>query len=102
MLIGYARGSTDKQDLEANRRILLELGVTADHVYLDKACSGTTRARPGLDQALVAVRADDTLVTRNSTGSLARCPTPARSATPSPHAPPGSSSAPWSTTPPTR
>jgi DNA invertase Pin-like site-specific DNA recombinase len=63
MLIGYARCSTDKQDLEANRQILLELGVAAEHIYLDKAYSGTNRARPGLDQALAAVRAGGTVVT---------------------------------------
>ncbi|GGQ42925.1 recombinase family protein [Couchioplanes azureus] len=62
VLIGYARCSTDKQDLEANRQILLDLGVPADQIYLDRAYSGTTRARPGLDQALAAVRAGDTLV----------------------------------------
>jgi DNA invertase Pin-like site-specific DNA recombinase len=61
-LIGYARCSTDKQDLEANRQVLLGLGVPADQIYLDRAYSGTTRARPGLDQALAAVRAGDTLV----------------------------------------
>lgn len=60
--IGYARCSTDKQDLEANRQILLDLGVPADQIYLDRAYSGTTRERPGLDQALAAVRAGDTLV----------------------------------------
>jgi DNA invertase Pin-like site-specific DNA recombinase len=60
--IGYARCSTDKQDLEANRQILLELGVPADQLYLDRAYSGTNRDRPGLDQALAAVRAGDTLV----------------------------------------
>ncbi len=60
--IGYARCSTDKQDLEANRQILLELGVRADQIYLDRAYSGTSRQRPGLDQALAAVRAGDTLV----------------------------------------
>jgi DNA invertase Pin-like site-specific DNA recombinase len=60
--IGYARCSTDKQDLEANRQILLELGVPADQIYLDRAYSGPTRARPGLDQALAAVRTGDTLV----------------------------------------
>lgn len=49
MLIGYTRCSTDKQDLEANRQILLELGVAAEQVYLDKAYSGTNRDRPGLD-----------------------------------------------------
>jgi DNA invertase Pin-like site-specific DNA recombinase len=62
ILIGYARCSTDKQDLHANRQILLELGVLPDQIYLDRAYSGTTRARPGLDQALTAVRAGDTLV----------------------------------------
>jgi DNA invertase Pin-like site-specific DNA recombinase len=60
--IGYARCSTDKQDLEANRQILLALGVSTEHIYLDRAYSGTSRDRPGLDQALAAVRAGDTLV----------------------------------------
>jgi DNA invertase Pin-like site-specific DNA recombinase len=63
ILIGYARCSTDKQDLESNRQILLDLGVPAEHIYLDKAYSGTNRDRPGLDQALAATRAGDTLVT---------------------------------------
>ncbi|HLQ53671.1 MAG TPA: recombinase family protein [Streptosporangiaceae bacterium] len=31
-------------------------------MYLDKGLTGTNRARPGLDQALAAVRAGDTLV----------------------------------------
>ena len=60
--IGYARCATDKQDREANRQILLELGVSAGQIYLDHAYSGTNRNRPGLDQALAAVRAGDTLV----------------------------------------
>jgi DNA invertase Pin-like site-specific DNA recombinase len=62
ILIGYARCSTDRQDLDANRQFLLGLGVPADQIYLDRAYSGTTRARPGLDQALAAVRPGDTLV----------------------------------------
>ena len=62
MLIGYARCSTDKQDLEANRQILLDLGVDPNNIYLDRAYSGSTRARPGLDKSLAAVRAGDTLV----------------------------------------
>ncbi|WP_274383759.1 hypothetical protein [Actinoplanes flavus] len=37
VLIGYARCSTDKQDLEAHRRILLDLGVPADQLHLDWA-----------------------------------------------------------------
>ncbi|MEV8510198.1 recombinase family protein [Actinoplanes sp. NPDC051475] len=60
--IGYARCSTDKQDFEANRQILLDLGVPDDRIYVDHAYSGTNRARPGLDQALAAVRPGDTLV----------------------------------------
>jgi hypothetical protein len=61
-LIGYARCSTDKQDLTANRNRLLELGVAEDRIYLDRGLTGTSRARPGLDQALAAVRTGDTLV----------------------------------------
>jgi DNA invertase Pin-like site-specific DNA recombinase len=61
-LIGYARCSTDKQDLVAQRAALEALGVAPDRVYVDHGLSGTTRVRPGLDQALAAVRAGDTLV----------------------------------------
>ena len=61
-LIGYARCSTDKQDLAAQGTALEALGVAADRTYVDQGLSGTTRARPGLDQALAAVRAGDTLV----------------------------------------
>lgn len=61
-LIGYARCSTDKQDLAAQQAALLALGVAADRIYTDHGLTGTNRARPGLDQALAAVRAGDTLV----------------------------------------
>ncbi|GAA3618297.1 recombinase family protein [Nonomuraea rosea] len=61
-LIGYARCSTDEQDLTAQRQILLGLGVADERIYLDHGLTGTNRARPGLDQALAAVRAGDTLV----------------------------------------
>lgn len=61
-LIGYARCSTDKQDLAAQRDALLRLGVSPERVYTDHGFSGTNRARPGLDQALAAVRSGDTLV----------------------------------------
>jgi DNA invertase Pin-like site-specific DNA recombinase len=61
-LIGYARCSTDEQDLTAQHQILLGLGVAPDRIYLDHGFTGTTRNRPGLDQALAAVRAGDTLV----------------------------------------
>ena len=61
-LIGYARCSTDKQDLAAQREALLALGVAGDRIYTDHGFTGTNRTRPGLDQALAAVRHGDTLV----------------------------------------
>ena len=61
-LVGYARCSTDKQDLAAQRTALLELGVDAKRIYVDHGLTGTNRARPGLDQALAAVRSGDTFV----------------------------------------
>jgi len=62
IMIGYARCSTDKQDLAAQHQELLKLGVSADRIYTDKGCTGTNRERAGLDQALAAVRSGDTLV----------------------------------------
>jgi len=35
---------------------------TAPGIYLDKGVTGTSRARPGLDLALAAVRSGDTLI----------------------------------------
>ena len=61
-LIGYARCSTDKQDLAAQQDALVKLGVAANRIYTDKGFTGTNRTRPGLDQALAAVRSGDTLV----------------------------------------
>jgi Resolvase, N terminal domain len=61
VLIGYARCSTDKQDLAAQRHTLRQLGVNDDRVYLDHGMTGRNRRRPGLKQALAAVREGDTL-----------------------------------------
>lgn len=46
-LIGYARCSTEEQDLTAQREILLGLGVADERIYLDHGLTGTNRARPG-------------------------------------------------------
>ena len=62
ILIGYARCSTDRQDLAAQRAALEALGVEPDRVYTDHGLTGTNRSRPGLDQALAATRTGDTLV----------------------------------------
>ncbi|WP_220747238.1 MULTISPECIES: recombinase family protein [Jannaschia] len=60
--IGYARCSTDKQDLTVQRDALVALGVEPDRIYTDHGMTGTNRNRPGLDQALAAVREGDTFV----------------------------------------
>lgn len=61
-LIGYARVSTDAQDLTAQRYALLAAGVSPERIYVDHGRSGTTRARPGLEKAIAACWAGDTLV----------------------------------------
>jgi DNA invertase Pin-like site-specific DNA recombinase len=61
-LIGYARCSTDAQDLTAQRNQLQDLGVSIGRIYLDHGLTGSKRERPGLDQALAAVREGDTLI----------------------------------------
>ena len=61
-LIGYARCSTNRQDLQAQRQGLVELGVAPQRIYMDKGLAGTNRGRPGLDQVMAAVRKGDTLV----------------------------------------
>ncbi len=60
--IGYARCSTDSQDLDMQRAALIGLGVAKDRIYTDHGLTGTNRARPGLAQALAAVREGDTFV----------------------------------------
>jgi DNA invertase Pin-like site-specific DNA recombinase len=62
LLIGYARVSTDEQDLTAQRDALETLGVGIDRVYVDHGLTGTNRERPGLRQAMAACRHGDTLV----------------------------------------
>jgi DNA invertase Pin-like site-specific DNA recombinase len=60
--IGYARVSTEGQDLTAQRDALTGLGVPPERVYLDHGLTGTNRDRPGLREALAACRDGDTLV----------------------------------------
>ena len=62
LLVGYARCSTDQQDLTAQRDALLGLGVETERIYVDHGLTGTNRERPGLREALAACRAGDTLV----------------------------------------
>ncbi|HEU0102237.1 MAG TPA: recombinase family protein [Mycobacteriales bacterium] len=62
LLIGYARCSTDQQDLTAQREGLVALGVAVPRIYVDHGLTGTNQERPGLREALAACREGDTLV----------------------------------------
>jgi DNA invertase Pin-like site-specific DNA recombinase len=57
MLVGYARVSTDDQTLDPQRDALRAAGC--EQVFEDEGVSGATRRRPGLDEALSALRAGD-------------------------------------------
>ncbi|SFU81931.1 Resolvase, N terminal domain [Aliiroseovarius crassostreae] len=60
--IGYARCSTDRQDLSARKQALEKLRVSPDRIYTDHGLTGTNLARPGLDQDLAAVHEENILV----------------------------------------
>jgi DNA invertase Pin-like site-specific DNA recombinase len=60
--IGYARVSTDGQDLTAQRDALVALGVSSERIYVDHGLTGANRERPGLREALAACREGDMLV----------------------------------------
>ena len=62
MLTGYARVSTNDQDLTAQRNARAVLGVTPEKTFTDQGLTGANRARPGLREALAACRDGDTLV----------------------------------------
>ena len=100
--VGYARCSTDKQDLTAQRQQLAALGVPASRIYLDEGLTGSSRARPGLDQALAAVRDGDTFTVTKLDRLARSVPTPWTSSASCPPAASGSRSAPRSTTGTTR
>lgn len=60
--IGYARCSTDKQDLTAQIEALQKLGVYAENIFTDFGFSGRNKVRPGLNAAMSAVREGDTFI----------------------------------------
>ena len=61
MLIGYARVSTNEQNLDPQLDALRKEGIAESHIYTDKV-TGTKAERPGLTQALSHLRSGDTLV----------------------------------------
>lgn len=59
--LGYARVSTDDQELDLQIDALKKAGCIAKGIYSDTA-SGAKTARPGLDACLEALREGDTLI----------------------------------------
>jgi DNA invertase Pin-like site-specific DNA recombinase len=60
-LVGYARVSTNKQELELQLDALLKADVPKKLIFVDKV-SGAKSARPGLDQCLGQLQEGDTLI----------------------------------------
>ena len=61
LLVGYARVSTEQQDLTAQRNNLAARGVGDDRIYFDRGLTGTNRDRPGMRLALAPGHSGDTL-----------------------------------------
>ena len=61
MLIGYARVSTNEQNLDLQRDALRKAGVSAKNIFTDKI-TGPKAERPGLEAALSHLRDGDTFV----------------------------------------
>lgn len=57
IMVGYARVSTEEQDLTAQRDAVTILGVEPECVYVDHGFSGRNKNRAGLCEALAACRA---------------------------------------------
>ncbi|MDO9345462.1 MAG: recombinase family protein [Pseudomonas sp.] len=59
-MIGYARVSTEDQNLDLQTQALEQLGC--DKIYSDYGVSGATSSRQGLDRALAHLKSGDKLV----------------------------------------
>jgi resolvase-like protein len=97
--IGYARVSTEEQDVTAQREALAALGVSTERIYVDHGSPAPTAIAPGCARrwrhAATATRSS----LPSSTGSHAHCPTLARSSTSSRAGTSSSASAAHCTTP---
>jgi len=60
-LVGYARVSTNGQELKLQTDALLKAGVRKNHIFMDKV-SGAKSVRPGLDGCVADLREGDILV----------------------------------------
>ena len=61
VVIGYARCSTERRDLTAQRKALRQLGVAKERIYVDRGLAGNP-PRPELEKVLAAMGRGDTLV----------------------------------------
>ena len=59
--LGYARVSTDDQNLSLQIDALIRFGVQPNDIYTDKI-SGANADRPGLEKCMSSLRPGDTLV----------------------------------------
>jgi DNA invertase Pin-like site-specific DNA recombinase len=73
MNIGYARVSTEEQDLTARRNALEALGVAPERIYVDHGLTGTNRERPGCAKRSRRVGPAARWSSRSSTGLRDRC-----------------------------
>jgi hypothetical protein len=71
LLIGYARVSTDEQDLTAQQNAWERLGVRSSLIYIDHGLTGINRARPGLRETLAACLLEIPSLLPNPTSSHA-------------------------------
>lgn len=60
-LVGYARVSTEDQNLELQLDALKKVGCAEGRIFTDKA-SGMKSRRPGLDECLRQLKSGDTLI----------------------------------------
>ena len=74
-ILGYARVSTGKQDLDRQLDALGRLGIPAERIYVDKK-SGASTDRPGLRVLMEYARDGDVIVVHTLDRLGARCATP--------------------------
>jgi hypothetical protein len=79
LLIGYARVSTDQQDLSAQRAALSLPGVSSDRIYVDRGLSGTNRQGPGLRERSQRAAPATRSSSQSRIASRGRCLTPTTS-----------------------
>ena len=60
-LVGYARVSTEEQNLDLQINSLKSIGCLEENIFRDKA-SGSKTSRPGLDQCFETLESGDTLI----------------------------------------